>query len=844
MSRDPWNWLGAGGGESARLIRKVDWASTSVGPVDTWPQSLKSLVSMMLHTHQPMFLWWGSDLLQFYNDGYMPSFGVGRHPSAMGQRGRDCWAEIWPIIGPEIAAVQRGEATFHEDALVPIFRNGRMEEVYWTYGYSPVQEADGSIAGVLVVVSETTSRVVALRRLRTAQNVAELLSGAEQTDDVAHAVIRALAATPEDSPWAVAFRGGGNSPVRVPIATSGLDAAGTAAVSAHLSAGLSARLAADTRSPSEHLLTLIDMSGVPGLPGTPWPEASTQAVALPLRAGPGSAKYGQLVIGLSPRLPYDSGYREHVLGLERQLTSAAQRIHSQGARLAAEGARRDLLLQAPFAAALMVGPGWRYELANDLYVRMVGRQVVGREWGDCFPELLGTPVQEILRKVYDGGETFFANEQLVPLARERDNVVEERFFDFTMVPIRTQGEAVDAMMVVAVELTTRVQARRDLERTAAERATLVRELERSSLAKDQFLAMLGHELRNPLSPIATALTLMGRQPGGDTGRERAVIARQVKHLVRLVDDLLDVSRVTRGKIELRREDCDVLALVEDALEIVAALLEQRRHQLQVRVTPNLRWHGDGTRIKQVIANLLANAARYTPPGGHVNLTVAAEGGELVVRVQDDGQGLDAELLPRLFEPFVQGPRDASRSDGGLGLGLAVVKGLVGLHGGSVRAHSDGLGRGSEFVVRLPGVLPDAPSPPLDELKSAAQSGAPGQGRKRVLIVEDNQDAADLLAELLELDGHEVRVAHDGPAALALCSAFAPQVALLDIGLPLMDGYELVRSLRRDLREGTCRYYAMTGYGQPGDAALAAAAGFERVLVKPVDHDLLEQLLRE
>jgi signal transduction histidine kinase/ActR/RegA family two-component response regulator len=830
MSRDPWTWLGAGGGETATLIRGVDWASTSLGPVDTWPLSLKSVVSMMLHTQQPMFLWWGHDLVQLYNDGYMPSFGVGRHPSAMGQRGRECWAEIWPIIGPEIAAVQRGESTFHEDALVSIFRNGRMEEVYWTYGYSPVREADGSIAGVLVVVTETTSRVVALRRLRTAQNVAELLSGAEHTDDLAHAVVRALAATPEDSPWALAFHADGK--VRVPVAAAGLDAARTAAVLARL----------DTEA-SQDALTLIDMSEASALPGTPWPEASTQAVTLPLHAGPGSAKYGQLVIGLSPRLPYDSAYREHVLGLERQLTSAAQRIRSQDARLAAEGARRDLLLQAPFAAALLVGPQWRYELANDLYVRMVGRQVVGRDWEDCFPELRGTPVAAILRTVYDSGETLFASEQLVPLARESDGVIEERFFDFTTVPIRTQGHAVDAMMVVALEMTHRVHARRDLERTAAERATLVRELEQSSHAKDQFLAMLGHELRNPLSPIMTALALMGRRQAGDTSRERAIISRQVKHLVRLVDDLLDVSRVTRGKIELRRADCDVSALVEDALEIVAALLGQRGHVLRVRVTPNLRWHGDATRIKQVISNLLSNAARYTPPLGHVDLSVTADGDELVVRVKDDGQGLDAELLPRLFEPFVQGPRDASRSDGGLGLGLSVVKGLVGLHGGSVRAHSDGLGRGSEFVVRLPGLITDARSAPADELAQPNEADTSSQGGKRVLVVDDNEDAAALLAELLTQEGHEVRVAHDGLAALSVVGDFEPQMALLDIGLPFMDGYELVGSLRRVVRPGTCRYFAVTGYGQPGDAARAAAAGFERVLVKPIDHDLLARLLK-
>lgn len=829
--QDPWTWLGPGGGETARLIRSVDWASTSVGPVDTWPLSLKSVVAMMLHAHQPMFLWWGSDLVQFYNDGYMPSFGAGRHPSAMGQRGRECWAEIWPIIGPEIASVQQGEATFHEDALVPIFRNGRMEEVYWTYGYSPVREADGSIAGVLVVVTETTSRVVALRRLRTAQNVAELLSGAEHTDDLAHAVIRALAATPEDAPWALAFHVDGKSQARAPVAATGLDAAGTSAVLAHLEGRW-----------SEDALTLIDMSGVPALPGTPWPEASTHAVALPLRADDGSPSYGQLVIGLSPRLPYDSAYRDHVLGLERQLTSATQRIRSQDARVAAEGARRDLLLQAPFAAALMVGPGWRYELANDLYVRMVGRQVVGRDWADCFPELIGSPVQEILRRVYEGGEPFFANEQFIPLVRESDNVVEERFFDFTMVPIRTRGDAVDAMMVVALEMTARVHARRDLERTAGERERLVRELEQSSHAKDQFLAMLGHELRNPLSPIMTAIALMGRRPGGDFSRERAIIERQAKHLIRLVDDLLDVSRVTRGKIELRRADSDVSVLVEDALEIVAALIKQRGHELQVDVTPHLRWHGDPTRIKQVIANLLSNAARYTPPGGHVNLAVTADAGELVVRVRDDGHGLDEELLPRLFEPFVQGPRDASRSDGGLGLGLSVVKGLVGLHGGTVSAHSEGLGRGSEFVVRLPGLI-DTPLPGADGLTPPSQPGEASPTSQRILVVEDNQDAAELLADYLGMEGHEVRIAHDGPTALSIAPGFEPQVALLDIGLPVMNGFELVGALRRTLPAGTCRYFALTGYGQPSDVALAVAAGFDRVLVKPVDHDLLERLLR-
>jgi signal transduction histidine kinase len=820
-------------------MRAVDWTSTSLGPVETWSASLKSLISMMMHARQPMFLWWGPDLVQFYNDGYVPSFGVGRHPAAMGQRGKQCWSEIWPTIGPEIEGVLSGQATFHEDALVPIFRNGRMEEVYWTYGYSPVFEADGSIAGVLVVVTETTSRVVAIRRLRTAQVLADALSHSAHPDEVANAAVRALATTPEDTPWALVYRTNPLTLEPIVLASSGL-----MGLERKVIERVRAEPGPSSAGPSSagEKVRVLDLSDLGGLPGAPWPEPSTRAVAVALRGG-GDDVAGRLVIGLSPRLPYDRAYQEHALGLERQLTSAIERIDSHGAQIAAEGARNDLLMQAPVAAALLVGPAWRYELANRPYARMVGREVVGRNWHDCFPELRGGPVDAILQRVYSRGETFFASEQLVPLARASDGVVEERFFDFNIIPVRSNDGSIDAMMVVAMEMTAQVRARRDLERTVQEREALVSELKEAARATDEFLAMLGHELRNPLSPIATAVAVMRQKPGQDSSREQAIIDRQVSHLVRLVDDLLDVSRVTRGKIELRRTVSKVSVLVDNAVEIVDELFAQRRHGLRLSVQPGLSWEGDATRLEQVMANLLTNSARYTDPGGNVSLTAGEEQGQLAIRVRDDGRGLVPELLPKVFEPFVQGDRGRDRREGGLGLGLALVKSLVELHGGSVAAHSDGPGRGSEFVVRVPGLTATEPrelQPPTKPGAGVAKRPVP----RRILLVDDNQDAAELSAQVLQMEGHDVEVANDGPAALVVAERFRPTVALLDIGLPGMDGYELVGRLRA-LFGDRCHYVALTGYGQKEDRERALQAGFDRLLVKPVEiHALKEVVIQD
>ena len=367
---------------------------------------------------------------------------------------------------------------------------------------------------------------------------------------------------------------------------------------------------------------------------------------------------------------------------------------------------------------------------------------------------------------------------------------------------------------------------------AADRVEHALELaERASRAKDEFMAMLGHELRNPMAPIRTALDLLRLR--GERSKELSVIERQVNHLVQLVDDLLDIARITRGKVELRREVVDVHDVVGRAVEISTALMEQRAQVLTVDVPAGpLYVDGDPIRLAQILANLLTNAAKYTQRGGAIKVTAKREDNEAVICVTDNGSGIDPSLLPHVFELFVQGKRSTDRAEGGLGLGLALVHNLVRLHGGRVDARSEGTGKGSTFEVRLPLVQGTAPSP-------QRTNGVVSQHR-RVLLVDDNADAAALLATALEDAGHEVLVVHDGPQALAAIERYVPDVAVLDIGLPVMDGYELLSHLRARPELANTEFIAVTGYGQPSDRERSKRAGFHHHLVKPVE---LATLLR-
>jgi PAS domain S-box-containing protein len=368
------------------------------------------------------------------------------------------------------------------------------------------------------------------------------------------------------------------------------------------------------------------------------------------------------------------------------------------------------------------------------------------------------------------------------------------------------------------------------------------ELRRAAAKKDEFLAMLAHELRNPLAPIKAAADLL-KLAGGDNrrlGQAAGIIDRQVRHMTELVDDLLDVSRVTRGLVELERQPIDMKTVVSSAVEQVKPLIEARTHALHVHAgAAHASVYGDHTRLVQVLVNLLGNAAKYTPHGGRIDVDVQVEQDMVRVAVADNGSGIEASLLPCVFDIFTQGVRTPDRSQGGLGIGLALVKSLVALHGGQVRAHSDGPGRGSVFEVMLP-LLAGASSAP-GEL-ALAQSVPGAAAGKRILVVDDNVDAATTLGELLSALGHEVMVRFDGKSALADGPAFGPEVLVLDIGLPDIDGYELARRLRSEPATAGARYLALTGYGQAHDRTLARAAGFDHHFVKPVDIAALQAML--
>jgi two-component system, sensor histidine kinase len=407
----------------------------------------------------------------------------------------------------------------------------------------------------------------------------------------------------------------------------------------------------------------------------------------------------------------------------------------------------------------------------------------------------------------------------------------------------------DALEVRVEERTAALgEANRALQAEISDRRRLeqelrlrVEQLADADQRKDEFLALLAHELRNPLAPIRNGLHIMRVTHTNGPSAERVIhlMEQEVRNLTHLVDDLLDVSRITCGKIHLRKESTDLAAVVIHAVEAVRPLTEAQHHELTVSLpTEPVHLLADPTRLEQVLCNLLNNAAKYTEQGGHIHLAVARRGHEVIVRVRDTGVGIPADLLPRIFDLFAQADRSLARAQGGLGIGLTLVKKLVEMMGGSVQAKSDGPGKGSVFTVRLPvlsEVAPEEPERPAEELQP---TGRP----LRVLVVEDIESVAEMLVLLLKLWGHDVRSVHDGPTALVAAKTYRPDVIFLDIGLPGMNGYEVARQLRQEASGKRPLIAALTGYGQEEDRRLSREAGFDHHMVKPIDPNALEAFL--
>jgi signal transduction histidine kinase/DNA-binding response OmpR family regulator len=561
---------------------------------------------------------------------------------------------------------------------------------------------------------------------------------------------------------------------------------------------------------------------------------STQVIMLSARAGEESRVEG-LEHGADDYLVKPFAARELVAKVASRLGQANARRQM----LAERDRLRELLSQVPAIVNFLSGPDLMIEFAHPLAVKAAGgRQLEGKTLLEAFPEFRGQPFAETIHRVFRTGEAVSVQEGHVPMDRTNSGRIEDTYWNSMYLPVRTESGTVEGVMTFDIEVTEQVLARRRLEEQTAALTRAHETAESANRVKDEFLAMLGHELRNPLSPIATAVQLMRLR--GAEFRELAVIERQVGHLTRLVDDLLDVSRITRGKIALNRVPTEICEAVARAVEIASPLLEQRRHRLNLDVpTKGLVVYGDRERLAQVLSNLLTNAAKYSNLESPILVTARSIGTRVELRVKDVGIGIEAPMLGLVFDAFVQEGQAIDRARGGLGLGLTIARTLVTMHDGTIRAESAGAGYGSEFIVELP--MSATPAQSEESVVAHATEVMPSQGL-RVLVVDDNTDAAELLTQTLQHLGYELAIAHDGPSALERARHFQPDVAVLDIGLPVMDGYELAERLKNINTGSAPTLVAVTGYGQDADRNRTAAAGFAHHLVKPVNIQQLTDLL--
>jgi PAS domain S-box-containing protein len=501
-------------------------------------------------------------------------------------------------------------------------------------------------------------------------------------------------------------------------------------------------------------------------------------------------------------------------------TAAEQRLREQ-----AESARKHIskILDSITDSYISLDRRWVIADVNERAASNCGKsraELIGKNLWDLFPNTVGSAFyREFHHAMNNGGMAHFEAASIVK---------PESWFEVHAYSTK------EGLSVYLRDITER-------KRSESERERLLTELSDTNRRKDEFLAMLSHELRNPLAPISNALEVLRRlDPDEPELRQsRDVINRQVNDLARLIDDLLDASRITTGKVRLHTQTVELASVVNRAIESSRPLIKARNHRLAVSLPSEPIWlNVDSTRVAQVLNNLLNNAAKFTEEGGDISLSGMLEGREVVIRVKDTGVGILPEILPHVFDLFTQADRSLDRSQGGLGIGLTLARSIVGLHGGTVHALSDGTNKGSEFVVRLP--IVDGPDRDSEQPEDKTIPG-PIQ-RRRILVVDDNTDSVETMATLIGLSGHEIAMANDGETALEVATSFRPEIILLDVGLPGMHGYEVARRLRAIPENKKLVIVALTGYGQEEDRQRAMDAGFDYHFVKPVDFTALEALI--
>lgn len=803
------------GGELGALMRATDWSGSVLGRPDSWPPLLKSTIRLILTSSHPMFLWWGGELIQFYNDAYRQTMGPERHPSALGQPGRACWEEIWPIIGPQIDRVMAGQgSTWYEDQLVPVTRHGQREDVWWTYGYSPIEDSDG-VQGVLVVCNDVTPQhrakaeleqmnrnlVEQIRQRELAQQheaiqTAQLLRAEHELHAQREAEGERLRALFEQAHGFMCLLRGPSHVFEF------ANAAYLRLVGPRDPIG----------KPVREVLPEVEGQGFFELLDRVYRSAQ-----------PYKAFDQPLNLRRSAEVPVTQAYLDFVYQ-PVIVDGAVSGIFVQGIDVTERALARKALQHSELrqkegmkAARMVV---WDWDLASDRI-----------DFSDNAPELYGASwrcMGEVWKSV-DPGDL-----QRLEVQRQAALASNGTYGDIIRLCRPDNGQQVwlQVQGTVVADETGKPVCIRGVSIDVSARKRAEESLREVSRHKDEFLAMLSHELRNPLAPIRSAAHLLAMAPDNvaRVKQSSVIIERQVNHMTSLINDLLDVSRVNTGVVTLERQPIDVRQVVDESLEQIQPLISERCHALTVTVPKEgeVAVLGDRKRLVQVVTNLLHNAAKYTPPGGQIALLVSHHAGMVELHVSDNGIGVDADLMPHIFELFTQEKRSSDRAQGGLGLGLALVRSLVSLHGGHVTVASEGVGAGATFSVYLQRLV----QPGMMAGRAAGAAHAPGAAL-RLMVVDDNCDAALAMAMLLELEGHTVAVEHDPQQALVTAAEFGPDACLLDIGLPGMDGYELAQQLRASPATSRATLIALTGYGNKYGRETSVSAGFDFYFVKPV-----------
>ncbi|HEX8602331.1 MAG TPA: ATP-binding protein [Pseudoduganella sp.] len=811
----------AGLGEVRALLRARDWTIFPFGCPDGWPPGIRRTIGMLLASSAPMGFFWGPDCLCFYNDAYAGLI-ADKHPSALATPFWNSWEEVREGFAPFLREAMAGNACTLNDVRFSIVRNGMPETAYFSHSLLPVFDDQGNVIGILNPVSDSTAAVVSGRRrefqlrlgdlVRSLTDPGEVVASASALLGEYLGVDRVVYLTVDDAGEAGSIERdwtNGRLPSMAGV-TVQLDDFGTFAVE-DIRAGnplIVSDAATDTRcAPFAGAYAALGVRAV---------------LAIPL------AKKGRLCVLLNAHASAAHRWTSAQIGMAGDMLertwATVESVRAQS-ELRRERDRSDYIFDNMAEGFALLDSEWRIVRMNAEGLRLTHQtadSVAGRSHWELWPDLLGTQMEKLYRHVKDDRESGAID---IPYRLAGGDIWME---------VRAYPALEDGLALFFRDVTARKNTEAQL-----------READRR---KDEFLAMLAHELRNPLAPISAAADLLqlGKVDEARVRQTSQIIGRQVRHMTSLVDDLLDVSRVTRGLAELHMKRLDIHRILTDAIEQVMPLIRARRHRLALELAPEAPIvMGDRNRLVQVFSNLLNNAAKYTPEGGHICLHTSACPDHVLFHVTDNGIGMVPALAARAFDLFTQAERSSDRSLGGLGLGLALVKSLVHLHGGTVTCASPGLGKGSTFTVSLPRLAQEA--------GVAAETGVAGpvpgsrDGPLRIMVVDDNVDAASILAMVLESAGHQVRVAHEAPAVLAALALArskdeVPHVFLLDIGLPGMDGNELAQRLRARPETAGAMLVAITGYGQEHDRAQTAAAGFDHHLVKPVNIDELHAIL--